>query len=237
MTEQPVSVRGAGTSVVTYRFGGRDYPLKTVARCHTCMSPYRFEIEQAIVAGRTYKKISELVASYGDEENPTAVSIRSITDHYHNGHMPLELSETRAIVEARAKRVGKSIADSEESLVDGVTLLSTVIQKTFEAIANGTIEPGVRDGIRAAKMLADLGEYDGSNVDQQAFVTAFIQYHETASQLMDDETFQRFGRMLEDNPVLRALAARFEGEEEPEPVTGEVTERSDEPVESSSGDS
>lgn len=228
MTEEAISVRGTGTSVVTYRFGGREYPLKTVLRCHTCMSPYRFEIEQNIVAGRTYKKISEMVAGYGEEH---AISIRSITDHYHNGHMPLQLSETRAIVEARAKQVGRDIEEGIESLVDGVTLLNKVVMLTFESIANGEIMPGVRDGIRAAKMLVDLGEYDGANVDQQAFVAAFIEYHQTASQLMDDETFKKFGQMLEENPVLAALAARFDGEPQPEPVQGEVTERHDEPVE------
>ena len=216
--EEPVSVRGAGASVVTYRFGGREYPMKTVARCVVCMSPYRFDIEEHVVAGRTYKRIAEMVEGYGEE---FAVSSRNISDHYYNGHMPLELASTRQVIEDRARKVGKRIEDGLEALVDGVTLMEAVVQKTFEGIAKGQIEPGVRDGLRAAKLLADMGEYDGASVDQQAYVEAFMVYQEEAQRIMGDEAFAKFGEALGANPVLRALAARYEGEEV---APGEVVE-------------
>ncbi len=222
----PISVRGLGRSVATYRFGGREYPMKTVARCLTCMSPFRFEIEEAIVAGRIYKRIADQIAGYGDEY---AVSVRSIQDHYNNGHMPLELTNTRQIIEARARKVGKAVDESHEQLVDGITLMETVVLKAFEGIAKGTVEVDARAGLRAAKMLADLGEYDGSSVDQQSYVEAFMAYHETAEELMGPEAFAEFGRKLAQNPVLQALASRYDGDdpEEHDVVRGEVESQPD----------
>ena len=222
MSEQPPSPLIAGASVVSYRIGGKEYPLKTVRRCLTCMSPYRFEIEQAIVAGRSYGKIAAAIDSYYDEDaEQRGPGAQAIANHYYKGHMPLEVAHTREIVEERARKVGKSIESATDSLVDGITLMETVVQKAFEKIASGTIEVTPQHGLAAAKMLAELGAYDGSDVDQQAFVEAFMAYHETAEQVLDKETFKRFGEALAGNPVLKSLAAKYEGQDI---VEGEVVE-------------
>lgn len=226
--QTPVSVRAAGNSVVTYRFGGREYPMKTVPRCLTCMSPYRFEIEKAIIQGRSYRKIEEMLGGYGEE---FAISHRAIADHYYRDHMPLELSDTRQVVEERARSVGKSIEDSVESLVDGVTLMQTVVRKSFEEIASGRAVPDVKSGLQAAKLLSDLGEYDGHGVDQQAYVEAFMVYQEEAERIMGPEAFAAFGEALEQNETLKALAARYEGE----PVPGEA-EVVEEPADDAAAD-
>lgn len=212
-----VAVRGAGRSIINYRIAGRHYPMKNVGQCKTCQSPHRFEIEEQLVAGRTYAKI---IASLPDDAD---LSVRNVKDHYLNNHLPLEAATSREIAESRARRVGKSIEDYAGSLIDGITLLETVVQKTFEDIAAGRIKPDVADGIRAAKVLAQLGEYDEGGVDQQAIVEAFMVYHEQAQANMTPEQFRAFGEALDENPVLRALASRYDGEQV---VSGEVVEQS-----------
>lgn len=203
-----MTVAPSGRSIITYRIGGREYPLKTNRQCKVCMSPYRFDIEEAIVAGRVYKKIVDsLPEGHG-------LTIKNVQSHYYNDHMPLAVSTTREIVERRAQQVGKRIEDSIESLIDGMTLLDTVVQKTFEAVAAGEIKPELTDGIRAARILAALGEFDQSGLDQHAIVEAFTVYQEQAQSVMSPEQFAEFGRLLENSPVLRALAARYDGEEE-----------------------
>lgn len=216
MTEVSVRGGGSGQSIVTYRIGGREYPVKTGRQCKVCQSPHRFEIEEEIVAGRTYAKIVDHLPEGTD------ISPRNVKEHFNNGHMPLEVSATRQIVEARARRVGKRIEDSTESLIDGITLAEAVVQKTFEAIAKGELKPEVRDGLRAAKVLADLGIYDEGGVDQQAFIEAFMVYHEQAQAHMSPEQFEAFGQALDESPVLQALATRYEGGSV---VEGEVVER------------
>ncbi len=199
---------GQPRSIVTYRVGGHEYPMTTNRQCKVCVSPYRMDIEEAIVHGRTYQKIIDSLPEGND------LTRRNAQDHYLNGHMPLEVSATRQIVEKRAERIGKRIEDGAEALVDGITLLEVTVQKTFEGIANGSIKPDLADGVRAARILAQLGEYeDAGGVDQQAIIEAFMQYHETAQQVMAPEEFNRFGEMLDRNPVLKALASRFDGEE------------------------
>ena len=206
MTE--VSVRAAGpSSLVTYRVGGREYPMKTVRNCRVCMSPYRFDIEEALISGRTYSKIVESLPEDSD------LNVRNVKDHYLNEHLPLEQAGIRRIVESRAERVGKSIEDSVESLIDGITLAEVVVQKTFEAIANSEVVPDIKDGMAAAKFLADMGEYDeAGGTDMLAVTEAFMVYHESAEQLMSPEQFEAFGKALSANPVLKALAAKYDGD-------------------------
>lgn len=211
--------------MVSYRVGGREYPLKTMPRCPVCMSVFRFDIEEEIVKGRTYARIHREVISRCEaqgmdvSEAPPRISI---SNHYNNGHMPLEFSQQRQIVEDRARQVGKRVEEGLDQIVDGITLMETVVLKSFEAIAQGRIEPTVRDGLAASKLLAELGVYDGSDVDQQAYVNAFMAYHETAERIMSSEEFSRFGDALATNPVLKSLAARYEGE--PDVVEGQAEE-------------
>jgi hypothetical protein len=228
-----VSVRGLGApsnSAVTYRVGGREYPLKTNRQCKVCMSPFRFDIEEALIGGRTYRKIVEALPEGEHELVP-----ENVKNHYLNGHLPTAQSAHRQIIEARASRVGKAVDDSVEQLVDGVTLAQVVVQKSFEAIAEGRMAPDMKDALSAAKFLADLGEYDEGGTDMLAVSEAFMAYHDTAAELMTPEMFEAFGRMLASNPVLKALAAKYEGQEveqapEPQRAQGEVLSYSDERV-------
>lgn len=229
-----VSVRGAGSpsSAITYRIGGREYPMRVQRNCKVCMSPHRFDIEEMLVGGRTYRKIVESLPADDDH----GLTYENVKNHYLNGHLPTEHSATRQIVEARAQRVGKAVEDSVEQLVDGVSLAQVVVQKTFEAIAANEIAPDMKDGLAAAKFLADLGEYDEGGTDMLAVSEAFMAYHDTAQEVMSPEQFAAFGAMLASNPVLKALAAKYDGEEveapgAPEPTRGEVLSSRDEPVE------
>lgn len=211
------SPRTGGTpSVITYRVGGREYPMRVNRQCKVCTSPYRFEIERELVSGRTYRRIVE---SIPDDAELSAYNVKC---HYLNGHLPLEQAAARQIVENRAKQVGKHIEDGVEALVDGVALAEVVVQKTFEAIAKGELQVEVKDGMAAAKFLADLGQYDEGGADMAAITDAFIVYHEHAQEYMDPDQFEAFGRALNSNPVLKSLAAKYEGRDEV--VEGEVME-------------
>lgn len=180
--------------------------MKTNRQCKVCMSEHRFDIEEDLIAGRVYKKIHDALPEDAD------ISIRNIKDHYNNSHMPLEQSAVRQIVEARAERMGKRIEDSVDSLVDGMALAEVVVHKTFEKVAAGEIQPELKDGLAAAKFLAEMGEYEEGGADMAAITEAFIVYHEEAEQVMSPEQFEAFGQALAKNPVLKALARRYEGE-------------------------
>lgn len=225
MTGRELSIRAAGTATPTYRLGGTDVPLITDPRCKVCMSPHRFDAEEQIIVGTAYAKINDRLP-----EGATFTS-DSLRRHYHN-HMSIEKSEMVGIVHRRAVRVGKRISDSEESLVDGISLMEVVVQKTFERIALGEITPTLKEGLAAAKALADLGEYDDEAMDQQAYAQAFSVFMDEASKLMGSEMFGAFGVNLERNAVLQALMAKYNPQGKTE-SQGEPESQEDPPSEDS----
>lgn len=205
-----LSVRAAGTAVTTYRMGGTNAPLKRNPNCKVCNSRYRFDIEEKILGGASYKRIRDWLPE------DAQISSDSMRRHWKND-MAIEQALVRQITENRAERVGKRIEDSVEALVDGMTYLEVVVQKGFDLIAQGKTEPTIKETLAAAKMLAELGEYDESALDQQAYVEAFSIYMESARRRMGDVEFAAFGDDLATNPVLAALIARSQGRSEPEP--------------------
>src|SRR3954453_6015358 len=92
-----------GASIVMYRVGGRQYPLKTVGQCKVCSSEGRLAIEQEVANGRGYAAIIKSLDE-GHDLTP-----RNISDHVRNGHMPLEISTVREIIDERARIRGMSI--------------------------------------------------------------------------------------------------------------------------------
>ncbi len=188
-------------SVVTYRMGGRDYPLRSVAGCKVCESPFRTQAEQQIATGRTYAAIAR---SLPPEADLSAANVRA---HWTAGHMPFQVEAVRRIFEQRAIETGRDIEAGVEEAVDQVTLARTVVHRAFERIASGEIQPTVSDGVAAAKLLHQMG-VDDETLDRDLWVEAFMVYHDVARKVMSTEMFARFGRELAAHPVLRSLQAR-----------------------------
>lgn len=198
-----------------YRCGGREYPLKTFANCRVCRSKERFEVERLILEGKTYRTIVESISP--DAE----LTIRNVGEHYRNEHMPSWATTMRSIIEARGEAVGKQVDEGIENLVDGITMAETVVQRTFVRIASGELDPEIKDGLRAFKMLSDLGVYDpgGGGLNQQMYTEAFSAYHSEVADLLSSEQFAALSQALNANPVLRALSQRYH-----EVVEGELVE-------------
>lgn len=222
MTVQPAQRQGSA-SIVSYRFGGRNYPLRTVAQCHTCQSPHRFRIEEEIANGRTYRMILKGLEPLDPEHG---LSVESLRNHYDNGHMPTDVEASRRILERRARERGKNVETGVESLVDGMGLAEIVVQKTAEALARGEIQVDLKDGLAAARLLETFAPVEDA-ADSNAYAEAFMVYHDTLQGMLPPDQFEEFGRRLSANPILRSLVARHRGEsevveEEAEPTTPQV---------------
>jgi len=192
-----------GASIVSYRLGGRSYPLRVNANCTVCRSAWRLEVEEGIAAGQPYA----VVAARLPEDS--GVSARHVASHYRGGHLPFDVEVARRIVERRAERVGRSIEEGVDSLVDQVSLAEVVVQRVFEGVAAGELRPDVGDGLAAAKLLAQVEqEVDGG--DRAAWTEAFMVYFAAARSIMSPAQFAEFGAVLAGNPVLRALRQRAE---------------------------
>ena len=215
MTLQPLrgARQGSAASLVRYRLGGREYPLRSVSTCFVCQSSFRFHIESEIAQGRVFPRIhKDLMLAEPD----CTLSVENLREHFKNGHMPSEVEGARLVMERRAVERGRSLDDASMTLADGMTLAEIVVQKTIEAMQRGEIKPDIKDGIAAARLMETFAPVE-QGVNQNVYAEAFMAYHETAQQIMTEGQFKDFGLQLSSNATLKSLIARYsEGEAEPD---------------------
>lgn len=195
----------SGSSVAMYKMGGRLYPMTAQSHCHVCNSRYRREIEVGIANGHAYAAIQTSIKA-GDDT--FEVSVASMRRHYERGHMPLDTEAVRRKLERRALQRGADLDAGVESLVDGMGLAEAVVQKTFEAIQSGELNPDVKDGLAAATLMERFAPIEAS-VSTEAYGQAFVVYFDTAQKVMTPGQFEEFGRRLQSDPTLKALIERY----------------------------
>lgn len=197
---------GRPGSVVMIEVNGQRYPMKTIVQCRTCMSPYRLEIEQAVLEQRSYQKIADAVADRepGTLPNPGYQSIR---DHVNKGHMPIGPTSERALVEQRAKQIGRDIQTYAAGLADYVSVNEIIIQRGMDRLARGELKPSMSELLTAIRMQHSIETATEDGVDAQAWQEALVAYMEVAQQFIPADRFQQYGAALAQHPVLRAMMA------------------------------
>lgn len=206
------------TSLVQVRIGGQDYAMRSEPNCKTCQSPNRLYIESELVRGRSYRSISRSLVGMpeGEKGHP---SHESISNHVTAGHVPLGAATQRRIIERRAKEIGRSVEDSEDPLVDYVTVNQMIVHKGFEMLASGSLDIKAADVIGAAKFLKQVEDAAGGDIDTQAWIEATMEYMEIAQRFIPPQAWAEYSAALQASPVLRALAARQQ-----QTIEGEVAE-------------
>jgi hypothetical protein len=206
--------------MVQVRIGNQTYDAITVPSCHTCTHPARMEIEHQIALGEPYRKIAEhfseveVETGFGRTETLPKLSHTSIRNHFVSGHMPMEAEGLRRISERRAAQIGVNIEEGAARLVDGYVLNEAVVHLTHQRLINGDIAPDVRDGIAAAKFLQDVEDRQNGGFEAEAWSQAMMIYFEEAQQVMDPGQWQQFALKIRRNPILRALEAKMNPQEE-----------------------
>lgn len=200
----PLAPRQRPTSVIMVDVGGRKYPMKTIAQCRTCMSPYRMEIEQAILEHHSYASIAATVADRqpGRLPNPGHQSIRF---HVVNGHMPVGPTAERALVERRAEQIGRSIEDYTSGLADYATVNEIIIQRGMERIARGELQPSMSELLTAIRTQHTIESTTEDGLDSAAWQEALVAYLEVAQKFIPANQMQAYGQALANHPVLRAM--------------------------------
>lgn len=192
-------------SVMMVRLGGQEYPLETDPKCSVCNSIYREQIEQSIIGGRVFSKITQSL--------PEGTGIITAAIKRHSDLHLLEANaHLRKKLEKRAIARGANIERGEQDLVDELALAEAVVQKTYEAVASGVLKPKLIDGLRAAKLLADYSVDEGTNTDDLA--EAFVEYMDAAAKTMSPEQFAEFNDRLNQNSKLQTLIEKAERDQE-----------------------
>jgi hypothetical protein len=195
----------APQSMVMVRIGGHDYPLRTVATCQVCQSPYRFEVERALVHGSGYTAVHTAFTGRTPEPPPVDAMIA----HVSRGHLPLPLATSRIMLEQRARALGKDIEEGLENLVDHAVVNEEIIRKGYQRLQDGDIEPSMGDLLKAMEFQAKLDAATPSgDLTTEAWQEALMEYFEIARRMMPPEMWARFGQELAQSPILKAIASQ-----------------------------
>ena len=223
MSEQPNTPVRSTRSAVMVEVNGAQFPVKFEPRCRTCRSEYREWIEKQLLLGRSYASIARELEGLPSEEDTPHPSWQNISSHVQNDHLPLPIATQRKIVERRAQEIGRSIETYSESLADYVTAARTVVNKGYEAIVEGRLEPDISDVMAASRFLHTVDQTAQEQVDESAWLDSTMVFFEAAQNYVPQEMWESFRREIAENPILRAIAAR---KNEEEIVEGEVVEDS-----------
>jgi hypothetical protein len=201
--------------MVMVQVAGRAYPLRTEGTCGVCQSPYRFEIERALVLGESYGDIVESMAS----RNPLPPGRTTLKNHVNNMHMPLPQTTQRRLIEKRAADLGKDIEEGTENLLNYTSVNETIIKKGFERLQDGDIKPSMGDLLKALALQAQIETSQPSgSLDTEAWQAALMEYFNIARRTMPPELWAEFTRELARSPLLKALNSQQQA------VPGQVVE-------------
>lgn len=202
-------------SAVMYRVGGRQYPMKSAPQCKVCQHHSRQQIESLILQGVGYAAI---VRRLGLHEEVTddqgrvvvqALTSRNVGEHIHNGHMPVNESITRVIMEDRARELGRDFEGDEANLADHITFARVSVARVFQRLQSGEIEPTMRDAIRLTTLLARIDlQAAEEGMDQDAMLRGFAVYMEAMREECTPQQIAAIGRRIVNDPVMRSLLGR-----------------------------
>jgi hypothetical protein len=207
-------------SMTMVRVGGKTYPARFESTCKTCQSPYRHEIESQLLQGRSYKVIIDhLVSTYADGGPKGHPGKDSLSNHLRGNHMPLNAVVEREIIERRSAAIGLDVENAARTLVDHVVANETIIERGFQRLQAGEIQPTMRDLLTAIRNQIAIEADAEDGLDSEVWRTALMEYMAILGRVLTPEQRVEFARLADASPVLRALTAQ---EDEADPIDGEV---------------
>lgn len=204
------TAEGSRTETSFVQVGDRLYPVKSVKNCKTCRSRYRSQIEQGILAGMPYGRVVEQSVDPHDDHSALGPpTYQGIMTHVRRGHMPLPYSTQRSILESRADELGRSIEEGQQLVMDSVGTLRAIVQRGFERMNNGEIQPTMGDFIAALRLEGALtGTQSGDQTDDDMWRQAFVAYMEIVKMSVSADAFQRIGDQMRESAVIKQIMER-----------------------------
>lgn len=197
------------TETTFIQVGERLYPVKHVHNCKTCRSSHRVQIEIAVINGLSYKQIMEDYIEPFDDHSPLGTpTYQGLLTHIRRKHMAAPYTTQRRLLERRAQELGRSIEESEELLHDSVGALRAVVQRGFERMNSGQIDPSISDMIRAAQLESALVASVDGETDTSQWKQALIAYMTAVKNNVAPEVFRRISEEVRDSPVMQQVFER-----------------------------
>jgi hypothetical protein len=175
-------------------------PLSSVPQCFVCSSKYRDEVERHLAAGRTYRAIAALLPSDAD------LTPRNLRDHLANGHLDLDAPA----VQRASRQQEQDLQATREPLVQAkaahLSFAHAVLGRVAQRLDSGEVQPEIRDGIAAARLIAATEAAAGERNGIEDYVSAMVALMEVVKEIVPAPTFVEIGRSLARHPILKELA-------------------------------
>jgi hypothetical protein len=202
----------ANAGLSTYRIDGREHPFRVSARCRTCRSPHRLEIDGKLVRGEPHSAIIRALP------DGCCLTAANLGEHYRRGHVAAEHEIARRIHDEHAEAIGREVAADAEHVLTERALAQRVLEMVFERMASGEIRATLKEGLAAARILAQRDPIVADRDRLQALLWGchdeIVSLFGIAEEIMDDDQWKRFGRAVDFYPTLNGLRFRYEREME-----------------------
>jgi hypothetical protein len=177
-------------SLVSFEVAGESYPWVTESRCRLCNSDRRLEVERLICQGRSYKAIIT------DLDLEGVLTDRNLREHMINRHLPVQAAAARHV----AREQGEIVAEVIQPMIQGVaahlSFAHSVVDRVRARMESGDAEPTLRDGIAAARFIAEVESVTGPN-DLAEWKHAYMALLEDITEIVTTEQKAELKRRLE----------------------------------------
>jgi hypothetical protein len=187
----------ANAGLATIRVGGRLYPARRVSNCRTCMSPHRQQIEEGLVAGEPYSAIVTGLPEGHD------LSARNLRDHWLNDHLGLMEPAVERFREQLAAERGEVAEQGVTQILDYLGFVRGVLAKAHARLQAGEVEPSIKDGLAAAKLLAVLDPPPEVHALVEHWREVVLIWREEICNLLTPDQLEEFQDRVDAYPRLR----------------------------------
>ncbi|HSH60979.1 MAG TPA: hypothetical protein VK988_15340 [Acidimicrobiales bacterium] len=196
----------ANAALVQCEVDGVSVPMVRIPTCRVCRSASRRAVEIALAEGRSYTQIVAMLPDSG-------LTARNVAEHYRRGHLPVQSTEVREIVAARAADNRALVQVAVDRQTERLKLANAVVERAAKRLAAGEIQPSFSEAVAASRLLAEhdavLIERDRLRDQLKRANKNTTKLFRLVSDIMTEQQWSSLGKRIEADPQTRALWPPF----------------------------
>jgi hypothetical protein len=197
----------ANAALLTYRIGGHEYPVKTSARCKTCRSRHRRQVEALLVEGKPPTAIARSLP------RGCSLSAANISEHFKRGHTAADTELGRRLLDEQSEAIGREVAADVEHALTERAIAQRVVRLVYERLASGELEITVSEALSAARILAKrdpiVVERDWLRTELDGRNASLLKVFGIVEDLVSDEQWSAFAGLVDADPEIEPFRFVF----------------------------
>lgn len=167
--------------------GGTKVNWREESRCRVCVSTARHQVETGIAAGRSWRGIVR------DLPQEAGISEDSVRRHWERHHMPARAAAVQRVADERMQEIAPVLEAQVVEVARHLRLAHAVVDRVTARLAAGEVEPDLKDGLVAVRLLASIEQVAGGGSETE-YVRAFEALILAARSALPPEQFDQVNR-------------------------------------------